>query len=266
MLKARAEVLLGKFTQEHKDGDRALIATKVATYPWRFTARSIADAVASSANRLSRRVDIAQIHWSAQNYAPWQEKALWDGIADSVDRGDASSVGVSNYGPEQLRKVHRYLLEERGIQLASVQVQLSLLSRDPISPNGVIAVANELGIDVIGYSPLCLGLLTGKYRLPDRLPSQGSRRVLFSRILRGAETLLSELQAVATECNATCAQVAIAWCLSKGVFVLSGIRNKMQANELLLSKVLLAQDQCRRLEIAASQSSPQMVQNIFQTK
>lgn len=265
-LKARAEVLLGRFSEEHGEGDRALMATKVATYPWRLTARSISDAVASSASRLSRRVDLAQIHWSAQKYAPWQEKALWDGMADSIERGDAKAIGVSNYGPRQLRKVHKYLLEERGIQLASVQVQLSLLSRKPIEPGGVIDVAQELGVDVIGYSPLCLGLLTGKYGLPDRLPRQVPRRLLFERILQGAGELLHELEAVAAECNATCVQIAIAWCLSKDVFVISGVRNGAQAAELMSSNLSLSPQQCRRLELAASRASPQMVQNIFQTK
>jgi diketogulonate reductase-like aldo/keto reductase len=36
-----------------------------------------------------------------------QERALWAGIADSYDQGLIKAVGLSNYGPKQLRKIHR---------------------------------------------------------------------------------------------------------------------------------------------------------------
>ena len=36
-----------------------------------------------------------------------QEGAVWEGLADCYDAGLAQSVGVSNYGPQQLRKVDK---------------------------------------------------------------------------------------------------------------------------------------------------------------
>lgn len=56
-------------------------------------------------------------------------------------------------------QVHKQLAE-RGVRLASAQVQLSLLSWGP-QQQELVAVAEELGITVIAYSPLGLGMLTG---------------------------------------------------------------------------------------------------------
>lgn len=55
------------------------------------------------------KVGLAQIHWPASNYNPLQEQALWRGLGDIYDGGLARAVGVSNYGPKQLKKIHAYL-------------------------------------------------------------------------------------------------------------------------------------------------------------
>ena len=52
---------------------------------------------------------------------PPQELALWNGLADCYEQGLVRAVGVSNYGPKQLRKVHKDLAK-RGVPLASAQV------------------------------------------------------------------------------------------------------------------------------------------------
>ena len=53
-------------------------------------------------------------------------------------------------------------LQDQGVDLASNQVQYSLLYRAP-ERNGVLKVCQELGITLIAYSPLCQGLLTGQH-------------------------------------------------------------------------------------------------------
>lgn len=61
-------------------------------------------------------------------------------------------------------QVHRQL-EDRGVRLASAQVQLSLLSWGP-QQHELVATARELGVTVIAYSPLGLGMLTGAAHFP----------------------------------------------------------------------------------------------------
>ena len=74
-------------------------------------------------------------------------------------QGLVQAVGVSNYGPKQMQKISRYL-EKMQVPLVSAQVQFSLLSRGPQQME-MKAVCDDLGIQVIAYSPLALGLLTG---------------------------------------------------------------------------------------------------------
>lgn len=52
-----------------------------------------------------------------------QEGALQNGLADCYEQGLVRAVGVSNYGPKQLKKVHAALLK-REVPLASAQVSV----------------------------------------------------------------------------------------------------------------------------------------------
>jgi hypothetical protein len=55
-------------------------------------------------------------------FCDWQEIALVQGLADCYDQGLVRAVGVSNYGPKQLKKVAKEF-GKRGVPLASVQVR-----------------------------------------------------------------------------------------------------------------------------------------------
>jgi pyridoxine 4-dehydrogenase len=120
---------------------------------------------------------------------------------------------------------------------------------------------------LISYSPLCLGLLTGKYTL-DNLPKSKARQQLFRELLPGAQNLLNTLEVVATEYDKTQSQVAINWCICKGTVPIPGARNVQQATENLASATgwSLKPDAVDVLDIASKQVSKPMIQNIFQTK
>lgn len=262
-LNGRAEKLLGDFMRKNASITSDIkIATKYASYPWRLTRKSIVNAAARSAERLGRPADVGQIHWSASSYAPWQERVLWDGLADAMEQGFCQEIGVSNFGPKALERMDKYLRQERGVRLASAQVQVSLLSRQHVQAGGLCEVAERLGVGVIGYSPLCLGLLSGKYG-EGRWPG-GPRGVLFERLK--PRVLLPCLERIARRRGVSPAQIAVAWCASKNIVVLVGARTFEQVNESLVAAELqLADEEIVELENAAAQGR-QMLQNIFQTK
>ena len=163
-LNGRSEQLLGRFTKAYQgtNQENICIATKLAAYPWRLTRQSMVNASKSSAQRLGRNIDLVQMHWSTANYAPWQEGALLDGLADLYEQGLVRGVGLSNYGPKRLQWVHTRF-KERGVPITTLQVQYSLLSTYPVTELGLKQVCDDLGIKLIAYSPLGLGILTGKY-------------------------------------------------------------------------------------------------------
>jgi pyridoxine 4-dehydrogenase len=159
-LNGRSETLLGSFCSALPEAQRRQItvATKLAPFPWRLGRGGYGKAFAASHRRLQGKLDRVQLHWSTARYAPWQETPLLEGLADLVQQGLVGELGVSNLGPLRLVQVH-HLLAARGVRLSSLQVQLSLLSPEAIGPQGVASICTRLGIELIAYSPLALGLL-----------------------------------------------------------------------------------------------------------
>ncbi len=274
-LNGRSEELLGRFQNEYigVNKDNICIATKLAAYPWRLTRGSMVSAGKSSARRLGRNIDLVQLHWSTANYAPWQEWALLDGLADLYEQGLVKGVGLSNFGPKRLKKVHQKFTE-RGVPIATLQVQYSLLSTYPVTELGIKEVCDELGIKLIAYSPLALGILTGKYSSKNSGGNsdkssfpKGIRSILFRQLLPGARSLLDSLQAVAKSRNKTMSQVAINWCICKGAIPIPGAKNLKQVQQNIGALGWeLDSGEVAELDRAAAGTDKKMVQNIFQTK
>jgi len=266
-LNGRSEQLLGQFTQAYSGAnqEKICLATKLAAYPWRLTRQQMVAAGKASAQRLGRPIDLVQMHWSTANYAPWQEGALLQGLADLYEQGLAQAVGLSNYGPKRLRWVHKKLAD-RGVPIATLQVQYSLLSTYPVTQLGLKDVCDELGIQLIAYSPLALGLLTGKYSEQGSLPG-GLRGLLFRRLLPSSRPVLDCLQTIAQARHKTPAQVALNWCIGKGTIPIPGAKTVEQAKANLGAMGWhLDAGEMAELDQAANRIGKPMVQNIFQTR
>jgi pyridoxine 4-dehydrogenase len=268
-LSGRSETLLGQFAHDYfasrpsQDRSRLCLATKLAPFPWRLTRRSMVTAGEASTQRLGA-IDLVQLHWSTANYFPWQERALLDGLMDLVEAGQARGVGLSNFGAKRLRQVHRQFAD-RGIAIASLQVQYSLLSTYPVTELGIKEVCDELGIKLIAYSPLALGLLTGKYA--DGNYPGGLRGFLCRQILPGAKPLLDCVDAIARSRQKTMAQVALNWCIAKGAIPIPGAKTVAQAEQNIgaLGWSIDA-GEVAELDRAAARVPKTMVQNNFQTR
>ncbi len=265
-LNGQSEKLLGKFDSEYQgvNKDNICLATKLAAYPWRLSRKSMVNAAKASMERMGR-VDLAQMHWSTANYFPWQEEQLLDGLGDLYEQGLVKGIGLSNYGTKRLKRIHAKF-SRRSIPITTLQVQYSLLSTYPVTELGIKETCDELGIKLIAYSPLCLGILTGKYTDSKSYP-KGLRGLLFRRLVPEAKSLLDCLNAIATERNKTMAQVAINWCIAKGAIPIPGAKNIQQAQENIAAKDWqLDAGEVAELDRAAAGIDKPMVQNIFQTK
>lgn len=261
-LEGRSESLLGQFRRESARPDAAVIGTKLAVYPTRLTGASFEAACRASLKRMGRdQMELAQAHWSAANFQPWQEPALWDGLARCYEAGLVKAVGTSNFGPKQLRKVNQYWTD-RGVPHAVNQVQLSLLSTLPLE-SGLLEACADLGVTPIGYSPLGLGVLTGKYDM-DALPS-GPRGLVFKALLPSCRPLLGTLRAIAEARGVSMSAVAINWAMSKGCLIIVGMKTPEQVRDNLeATTFMLTGAEVDELERAAA-SAKKATQNIFQT-
>ncbi len=264
-LNGRSETLLGQFSQAYSgpNEDKICLATKLAPYPWRLTRGSMISAQEASAERMGR-VDLVQLHWSTANYFPWQENVLLDGLADLCEQGRVKGVGLSNFGPKRLRLACDRL-GKRGIPIKTLQVQYSLLSTYPIDELGLKTTCDELGIQLIAYSPLCLGILAGKYSEDGPYP-KGLRGLVFRQLLPKVRPVLQRLEGIAQQRGKTMAQVALNWCICKGTMPIPGAKSEKQVEENLGAMGwALTADEVGQLDEAIARSGS-AVQNPFQSK
>ncbi len=263
----QSEKLLGRFARECRTIHREhiCIATKLAPYPWRLTSAALLKAAQASAQRLQRPIDLVQIHWSTGNYAPWQEWDLLDGLAQLYAQGNVKAIGLSNYGPKRLAKVAQFL-QQRQTPILTLQVQYSLLSTYPVTELHLQECCDEFGIKLIAYSPLALGLLTGKYGEDSSLP-KGLRGALFRHLLPQIRPLLATLGEIAHTRGKTHAQVALNWCMGKGTIPIPGAKSVHQAQENMGALGwYLTTGEMEELDRVARGLKQGMVQNIFQTR
>ena len=153
-------------------------------------------------------IDLHQVH----NPASFSSvEAEMDAMAALVLQGKIRAIGVSNFSAERMRRAH-VALARHGIPLASNQVKYSLLDRR-IEGNGVLDAAKELGVTIIAYSPLEMGLLTGKFhRDPGLLKNRPiGRRFSLRRKIERSRPLVEALEEIAAGHGVTPAQVALNW-------------------------------------------------------
>ncbi|MGH7603859.1 MAG: aldo/keto reductase [Gemmatimonadaceae bacterium] len=132
-------------------------------------------------------------------------------LADLVAEGKVRHIGLSEASPATIRRAHAVH------PVAALQTEYSLWSRDPEAE--LLPLLRELGIGFVPYSPLGHGFLTGEIRSPEQLADDDWRKTNprfigenFQRNLR----IVGEVEAVASEVDATPAQVALAWLLAQG--------------------------------------------------
>jgi aryl-alcohol dehydrogenase-like predicted oxidoreductase len=150
-------------------------------------------------------------------------------IAELVQAGHVRSIGLSEVGPDTIRRaaaVH---------PIHDVQIEYSLLSRG--IEDGVLPTCRELGIGITAYGVLSRGLLSGHWD-PSRDVSRDFRgmspRFQGDNLERNL-ALVDALREVAGEQDATVAQAAIAWVLSRGedIVPLIGARRRDRLQEAL---------------------------------
>ncbi len=223
----KSERILGSLIQ--KDREQVVIATKFAPYPWRFSRRSLHNALDASLNRLGvDHVDLYQIH---SPLSMMRFDTLMHALADVVVEGKTLSVGVSNYSADQMRRAYD-ALAKRGVTLASNQVEYSLLKRSP-EINGVLDACKELNVTLIAYSPLAQGILTGKYHRGSSVSGMRKYRGRFrSGQLKKAAGVVGFLESIGGAHDKTPGQVALNWLMCKpGVIPIPGAKNRQQAVE-----------------------------------
>jgi aryl-alcohol dehydrogenase-like predicted oxidoreductase len=221
----KSEQFLGEFMRGRSDNFR--IATKFMPYPWRLGRSHLLHALKESLKRLGLdRVDLYQVH---QPLPPIQPETWMDAMTEALQAGLISAAGVSNYSREWTERSQNALIRA-GFRLASNQVEYNLLNRQ-VEKNGLLQDCLEQGITVLAYSPLAMGVLTGKYSAGK--PVKGMRSSRYSqRTLDRIKPLIQLINKIGSDhAGKTAAQVALNWVFCKGAVPIAGAKSPVQAQQ-----------------------------------
>ena len=185
---------------------------------------SIRASVDASLQRLGiERIDLFYLHRIDQS-VPIEESV--GALKDLIGTGKIGYVGLSECSVQTLRRactVH---------PVAAVQSEYSLWSREP--EQGVLPACRELGVGFVAYSPLGRGFLAGNFRTLRDLPDNDHRRQV-PRFQQGSVEhnagVADVIKELAARKNCTPAQLALAWVLAQGVFVIPGMKTRTHLNE-----------------------------------
>jgi aryl-alcohol dehydrogenase-like predicted oxidoreductase len=222
-----SERIIGRLLAEDPDRRaQVLVATKFMPSPWKVRVKAeLLKSLRASLDRLGRpAVDLYQLHGPISSRS---HSALADALAAAHTEGLLRAVGVSNYSGKEVRSIDD-ALRERGLRLATNQIEYSLLRRMP-ETGGLLASCRERGVRILAYSPLGQGRLTGKYSTANPPPG---RRTFSNHPMERVDAVVAELRRIGDSNDGrTPSQVALNWLIAKGVVPIPGAKNRRQAEE-----------------------------------
>lgn len=170
-------------------------------------------------------------------------------IADLIKAGYVRAIGLSEVGPETIRRAQAVH------PISDLQIEYSLISRGPEA--SIFPALAELGIGVTAYGVLSRGLLSG-----SRPAAAGDFRAYLPRFTgenrERNQRLLEAIQKLAAEKGVSASQLAIAWVLTKGSHIVPvvGARTRTQLSESLGAlDISLSPAEVTRLEAAVPASA-----------
>lgn len=231
------EAFIGSWLSQRKIRSEVILATKVAGPSMmdylrggtQLTREQLEQALDASLRRLQTDyIDLYQVHWPARktNFfgrlgyqyddstsTPIKETLAT--LADFVHAGKVRYIGISNETPWGTMQYLSLAKEHQWPRIVSIQNPYSVLNRS--YEVGLAEISHREKIDLLAYSPLGFGVLTGKY-LQDARPA-GARLTLFKDYTRysnkQAEEATQRYVQLAQQHNLSAAQMALAYVNSR---------------------------------------------------
>jgi aryl-alcohol dehydrogenase-like predicted oxidoreductase len=250
-----SEEIVGEIIRGRRD--RALIATK-ARMPMGggpndggLSRHHLIHECEASLRRMGiDHIDLYQVH-------AWDGRTPLDETLAALDvlvrDGKVRYIGCSNYSAWHLMKALG-ISEARGLErFVSQQIHYTLQARE--AEYELVPIAVDQGVDILVWSPLAGGLLSGKYRRGEDHP-EGSRHLTDwnEPPVRDEDALYDIVDALVTigeGHGVSAAQVALAWLLGRpGVASLVvGARTEEQlADNLAAADLALSDEERERLD------------------
>lgn len=192
----------------------------------RLTRQNMTEALDGSLKRLQTDyLDLYQLHWPDRSTTffgrtsyPWRDEPdtvpieeTLEALQGFVKAGKVRYIGVSNETPWGVAQFLKYAETRNLPRIASIQNPYNLLNR--VYENGLSEFSHRDGVGLLAYSPLAMGVLSGKYLNGAR--PEGARMTLFTRFDRyanpQAEQATAEYVKLAQEHGLSPATMALAF-------------------------------------------------------
>jgi aryl-alcohol dehydrogenase-like predicted oxidoreductase len=134
-------------------------------------------------------------------------------MAELVKLGKIRHIGLSEAAAGTIRRAQKVH------PIAALQTEYSLWTRDPEAE--ILPLCRETGITFVAYSPLGRGFLTGQIKRPQDVPDDYRKNMprLQDENLRRNLELAQRVEEIAKEKGCTPAQLALAWLLAQGEYI-----------------------------------------------
>ncbi|MGL5967058.1 MAG: aldo/keto reductase [Kluyvera sp.] len=231
-----SEEIVGRALRDFARRDDVVVATKVyhqvGSLEEGLSRAQILRSIDDSLTRLGMDyVDLLQIHrW---DYRTPIEETL-EALNDVVKAGKARYIGASSMHARQFAQALALQKSNGWAPFVTMQDHYNLIYRE--EERDMLPLCNQEGVAVIPWSPLARGRLTRPWgETTARLVSDEFGQTLYSSTEENDEQIAGELERVAQEIDASRAQTALAWLLSKpGVAApIIGASREDQLDELL---------------------------------
>jgi len=215
-----SEEFLGKALTPEKR-DKVILATKLWVVMRRHDANTggcsryhIMQAVEDSLRRLrTDRIDLYQLHHPHPETPVEETLSTLDAL---VQQGKIRYIGVCNHYAWQVAHALGVASLHNWEPFVSLQVRYNILDR--AIERETVHFCQRFNVAIMGYGPLCGGILTGKYRRGEP-PPEGSRvakiRSMQDRLTDQVFDIIDELQGIAAKYDIALNQLAVAWSLTK---------------------------------------------------
>ncbi len=174
-------------------------------------------------------------------------------MSELVKAGKVKHLGLSEAGPERLRRAHAVH------PIAALQSEYSLWERGLEA--GILPTLRELGIGLVPFSPLGRGFLTGEIKSYEDIPEGDYRRndprYMEENFAKNME-LVAVVREIAQAKDAAPGQVALAWLLAQGedIAPIPGTKRlKYLEENAAAAKLSFSTEELARLDALATQTS-----------
>lgn len=211
-----SETIVGKWLKRSGKRAQVVLATKVGMDmgPGKkgLSKAYIVQAVEDSLRRL--QTDYLDLYQSHTDDAGTPLDETLEAYARLIKLGKVRVIGASNYSAERLQQAARVANQYGYPSYQCLQPEYNLYRRaafeDTLEPVCVVH-----GMGVITYYSLAGGFLTGKYRSQQDLSKSVRGGSVGKYLNERGFRILAELDATATQFNATPAQIALAWLMAR---------------------------------------------------